>query len=81
MDDFVLPVENRLGAEGDGIKIDMRALQPGRVAMAPKALGVARARCENAERYVKGQLRLSERDEEDAGDLAQISRVEREFPA
>ena len=49
--------------------------------MAPKALGVARARCENAERYVKGQLRQSERDEEDAGDLAQISRVERELPA
>ncbi len=49
--------------------------------MAPKALGVARARCENVERYVKGQLRQSERDEEDAGDLAQISRVEREFPA
>ena len=49
--------------------------------MAPKALRVARADCENAVRYAMGQLRQSERDEEDAGDLAQISRVERELPA
>jgi hypothetical protein len=38
-----VPVENRLGAEGDGFKIVMRALQPGRVTVAAKALGVARA--------------------------------------
>jgi len=43
LDDFVVPVENRLGEEGDGFKIVMRALQPGRVTIAGKALGVARA--------------------------------------
>ncbi|MCB1743416.1 MAG: acyl-CoA dehydrogenase family protein [Gammaproteobacteria bacterium] len=51
LDDFVVPVENRLGAEGDGFKIVMRALQPGRVTVAAKALGVARACFEDALRY------------------------------
>jgi len=51
LDDFVVPVENRLGAEGDGFKIVMRALQPGRVTVAAKALGVARACFEDAVTY------------------------------
>lgn len=51
LDDFVVPVENRLGAEGDGFKIVMRALQPGRVTVAGKALGVALACFEDAVRY------------------------------
>jgi isovaleryl-CoA dehydrogenase len=60
LDDFVVPVENRLGAEGEGFKIIMRALQPGRVNIAAKALGLAQACFEDAVRYanertVKGQ--------------------------
>ena len=60
LDDFVVPVENRLGAEGDGFKIVMRALQPGRVTIGGKALGVARACFEDAvcyanERTLHGQ--------------------------
>ncbi len=51
LDDFVVPVEDRLGEEGDGFKIVMRALQPGRVTVAAKALGVARACFEDAVRY------------------------------
>ena len=51
LDDFVVPVENRLGAEGDGFKIVMRALQPGRITVAAKALGVARACFDDAVRY------------------------------
>ena len=51
LDDFVVPLENRLGAEGDGFKIVMRALQPGRVTVAAKALGVARACFEDAVNY------------------------------
>jgi alkylation response protein AidB-like acyl-CoA dehydrogenase len=43
LDDFVVPVENRLGEEGEGFKIIMRTLQPGRVGVAAKARGVARA--------------------------------------
>ncbi len=51
LDDFVVPVENRLGAEGEGFKLVMRALQPGRVTVAGKALGVAIACFEEAIRY------------------------------
>ena len=43
VDDFVVPVEDRIGEEGDGFKIIMRTLQPGRVGVAGKALGVAGA--------------------------------------
>jgi alkylation response protein AidB-like acyl-CoA dehydrogenase len=58
LDDFIVPAENRLGAEGDGFKIVMRALQPGRVTVAAKALGVARACFEDAVRYANDrQLR------------------------
>lgn len=51
LDDFVVPVENRLGEEGEGFKIVLRALQPGRVTVGAKALGVARACFEDAVRY------------------------------
>jgi len=49
--DFIVPVENRLGKEGDGLSIVMRALQPGRITVAAKALGVARACFEEAVQY------------------------------
>jgi alkylation response protein AidB-like acyl-CoA dehydrogenase len=60
LDDFIVPVENRLGPEGDGFKIIMRVLQAGRATVAGKALGVARACFEDAVRYanereVRGQ--------------------------
>lgn len=51
LDDFLVPVANRLGEEGDGLKIVMRALQPGSVTVAAKALGVSRACFEEAVRY------------------------------
>ena len=53
LDDFVVPVENRLGAEGAGFTIVMQALQAGRVTVAGKALGIARACFEDAVRYAK----------------------------
>src|SRR3989441_2875010 len=62
LDDFVVPVENRLGAEGEGFKIVMRALEAGRVTVAGKALGIARACFGGAlrhaqERSLRGQPR------------------------
>lgn len=56
LDDFEVPVEDRLGEEGDGFKIIMRALQPGRVTVAGKALGVARACLEEAVRYANERV-------------------------
>ncbi len=60
LDDFVVPVENRLGQEGEGFKIIMRALQPGRVNIAAKCVGLAQACLDEATRYandrtVRGQ--------------------------
>jgi len=60
LDDFVVPVENRLGEEGEGFKIIMRALQPGRLNVAAKCLGLAQACLDDATRYanertVRGQ--------------------------
>lgn len=61
LDDFVVPVKNRLGKEGEGFKIIMRALQPGRLNVAAKALGLAQACFDDAvhyanERTVRGQV-------------------------
>jgi butyryl-CoA dehydrogenase len=43
----------RLGAEGDGFKIAMRALDGGRIGIAAQALGIARAAFEDATRYAR----------------------------
>jgi isovaleryl-CoA dehydrogenase len=51
LDDFVVPVENRLGDEGAGFKIIMRALESGRAVVGALALGIARACFEDAVRY------------------------------
>jgi alkylation response protein AidB-like acyl-CoA dehydrogenase len=56
LDDFVVPVEDRLGEEGDGFKIIMRTLQAGRVTVSGKALGVARACFEDAVRYANERM-------------------------
>lgn len=56
LDDFIVPVENRLGDEGAGFRIVMRALQPGRVTVAAKALGVARACFEDAVTYANERM-------------------------
>lgn len=56
LDDFVVPVEDRLGEEGEGFKIIMRTLQAGRVTVAGKALGVARACFEDAVRYANDRV-------------------------
>ncbi|WP_417725110.1 acyl-CoA dehydrogenase family protein [Salipiger sp.] len=56
LDDFEVPVENRLGEEGDGFKIAMTALQPGRVTVAAKAVGVAQACLEEALVYANDRV-------------------------
>jgi alkylation response protein AidB-like acyl-CoA dehydrogenase len=46
-----VPVENRLGAEGDGFKIAMTVLDVGRIGIAAQALGIAEAAYEAARQY------------------------------
>ena len=40
-DNYECPVENRLGAEGEGFKIAMTVLDAGRIGIASQALGIA----------------------------------------
>src|SRR5919204_296801 len=54
--DVVVPVENRLGAEGDGFKIAMRTLDSTRPGTAIGAVGVARAAFEYACDYSKERV-------------------------
>lgn len=56
LDDFVVPAENRLGEEGEGFKIIMRALQGGRVVIGAKALGIAVGAFEDAVRYANERI-------------------------
>lgn len=56
LDDFVVPVENRLGEEGEGFKIIMRALQGGRAVIGAKALGIAIGAYEDAVAYADERI-------------------------
>lgn len=60
LEDFKIPVENRLGAEGEGFKIAMNALEYGRLTVAARLTGLAQACLEHAiaysrERVVRGR--------------------------
>ncbi|GIN20281.1 acyl-CoA dehydrogenase [Siminovitchia fordii] len=52
-DDMKVPVDNRLGKEGDGFKIAMANLNIGRIGIAAQALGIAEAAFEAAIGYAK----------------------------
>ncbi len=52
-DDYQCPVENRLGAEGEGFKIAMTVLDAGRIGIASQALGIADAALEASIAYAQ----------------------------
>lgn len=52
-EDAQVPVENRLGAEGQGFSIAMRLLDGGRIGIAAQALGIARAAFDAAHGHVR----------------------------
>ena len=52
-DNYFCPVENRVGAEGDGFKIAMTVLDAGRIGIAAQALGIAEAALEASVAYAK----------------------------
>jgi len=59
-EDCAIPAENILGAEGDGFKLAMIALDGGRIGIASQACGVARAAVEAAVGYA-GERRAFDR--------------------
>jgi butyryl-CoA dehydrogenase len=52
-EDCRIPIENRLGQEGDGFKIAMQTLDGGRIGIGTQAVGIAQAAFEEAVRYSK----------------------------
>lgn len=60
LEDFEVPVENRLGEEGEGFKIAMNALEYGRLTVAARLTGLAQACLDHAvaysnERVIRGK--------------------------
>src|SRR5712692_451885 len=53
LNDCQVPAENRLGDEGQGLKIALEALDGGRVGVAAQALGLGQGAMEEAVRYAK----------------------------
>jgi alkylation response protein AidB-like acyl-CoA dehydrogenase len=51
--DFKVPVENRLGADGQGFAIAMTVLDSGRIGIAAQAVGIARAAYEASVDYAR----------------------------
>ncbi len=52
-DNYECPLENRLGAEGEGFKIAMTVLDAGRIGIASQALGLAEAALEASVAYAQ----------------------------
>jgi butyryl-CoA dehydrogenase len=53
LDDLRIPVDNRLGAEGEGYKIALANLESGRIGIAAQCVGMARAAFEAALAYAR----------------------------
>ena len=60
-DDCRVPVENRLGAEGDGFKLAMMVLDRARPSVGAQALGVAQAALDAAMAYARERVVFGER--------------------
>ncbi|HEX5563526.1 MAG TPA: acyl-CoA dehydrogenase [Sporosarcina sp.] len=57
-EDMKVPVENRLGEEGEGFKIAMANLDVGRIGIAAQALGIGEAALEAATAYAKERVQF-----------------------
>lgn len=56
--DVKVPVENRLGAEGEGFKIASKTLDGGRISVAAQAIGIAQAALDHAIKYSKERVQF-----------------------
>lgn len=56
--DVKVPVENRLGKEGEGFKIAMSTLDGGRIGVAAQALGIAQSALDHAVKYSKERVQF-----------------------
>ena len=58
LDNVRVPASDRLGAEGDGIKIALTVLDSGRIGIAAQSLGIARAAFERALAFAKERVQF-----------------------
>jgi butyryl-CoA dehydrogenase len=56
-----IPLENRIGKEGDGFKIAMKALDGGRIGIAAQAVGIAQGALNEAMKYAKERKQFGKR--------------------
>jgi acyl-CoA dehydrogenase len=56
IDDLVVPVEDRIGEEGDGWKCLLHGLNPERILIASEAVGLGQAALEKASRYARERI-------------------------
>lgn len=61
MENCVVPVENRLGKEGEGFKIAMMTLDGGRIGIAAQALGLAQGAIDETVKYVGERKQFGKR--------------------
>ena len=57
LEDVVVPVANRLAAEGQGFTVAMRALDSGRIGISGQALGIAQAAVDESTALLRGRER------------------------
>ena len=69
LEDVVVPAANRLGAEGQGFTVAMRALDSGRIGISGQALGIGQAAVDEATSLLKGGRR-EQGDEFSIADMA-----------
>ena len=62
--DCFVPVEDRLGEEGDGFKLAMKVLDSSRISIATQAVGIGRAALEAAAKYAKQREAFGKKLEE-----------------
>ena len=60
-ENVTIPVGNRLGKEGEGFKIAMKALDGGRIGIAAQAVGIAQGALNEAMKYVKERKQFGTR--------------------
>jgi butyryl-CoA dehydrogenase len=55
LNDCEVPIENRIGEEGEGLKIALSALDGGRIGIAAQAVGLAQGALEESVKYAKSR--------------------------
>jgi acyl-CoA dehydrogenase len=56
IDDLIVPIEDRIGAEGDGWKCLLHGLNPERILIASESVGLGQAALERAAKYAKERV-------------------------